>query len=201
MCSLKPRSETPDRMMISQGPGLPIRLRDRVIPDPSTATNGVYPKPCRVDTLRIDLNVDPSTDDGARQQYVDAARYRQDLVFGTREHTNTYNALRQAQEGLHGFVKDDAKEALAAPGKRRIRGLAAQSLFAAVLLAAAAVRKVRVFLRNALTDPDTGDRYVLRRTRKGEHATTHLPPGTKGTRGSPDDESDTDDADDTAGAA
>jgi hypothetical protein len=114
-----------------------------------------------------------------------------------RQQAGTYNALRQAQEGLHEFVKDEAKEALASPGKRRIRGLAAQSFFSAVLLAAAAVRKVRVFLRNALTDSN-GHLYVLRRKRKGEHATTHLPPGTKGTRGSPDDESDTDD---TAGAA
>lgn len=64
-------------------------------------------------------------------------------------------------------------------------------MFAAFLLAAAGIRKVRVFLRTALTD-ENGDLYVPRRKRKGEHATTHLPPGTPGTRGDPDfDKSDT----------
>lgn len=182
MCDLKPRSTASDRMVISQGPGLPVRLRDRVTPDPATATGGTYPKPCRVDTVRIDLSTAP--DNPAAN--VDAARFRQDLIFGTREHTDTYNALRQSQEGLHGFVKDEAKEALASPGRRRIRGLAAQSLFSAVLLAAAAVRKIRVFLSNALTDGN-GDLYVPRRVRSGDHTKTHLPPGTTGSRGDPDE--------------
>ena len=59
-----------------------------------------------------------------------------------------------------------------------------QSVFAAFLLAAAGIHKVRIFLRDALTD-DNGDLHVPRRPRKGEHATTPLPPGTPGTRGDP----------------
>lgn len=153
-------------------------------------TNGIWPKPCRQHTVTIDLTDGDAEDDNWRN----AARLTQDLIFGTDEHTDTYNAMRQSQEGLHGFAKDDAYEALDTPGKRRIRGLAAQSLFAAVLLAAAGIRKVRVFLRNARTD-ENGDLYVVRRPRKGEHATTHLPPGGPGTRGDPDyDESDPDQA-------
>jgi hypothetical protein len=112
------------------------------------------------------------------------ARYAQDLIFGTDQHTDTYNVLRQSQEGFHGFAKDDAYEALGTPGKRRVRGLAAQSLFAALLLAAAGVRKIRRFLANATLD-ENGDRYVKRVTRKGEHATTHYPPGIPGSRGDP----------------
>lgn len=185
MCALKPRSQTKDRKLISQGPTLPVRLRERIKPDPATATNGIYPKPCRVNTISIDHSADA---------HVDAARHRQDLVFGTREHTDTYNALRQSQEGLHGFIKDEAKEALASPGKRRIRGLAAQSLFSAVLLAAAGIRKVRAFLARAKAD-ENGDLYVERRERTGDHATSHLPPGTAESRGDPDPpESDTDGA-------
>lgn len=141
-------------------------------------TNGVWPKPCRQESVSIDLRA-TDEDDPA----VAAARYTQDM-FGTDEHTNTYNALRQSQEGLHGFAKNDAYEALGTPGKRRIKGRAAQSVFAAFLLAAAAIRKVRVFLRNALTD-ENGDLYVPRRERKGEHVTSHLPPGSFGTRGDP----------------
>lgn len=62
--------------------------------------------------------------------------------------------------------------------KRRVPGLAAQSLFTALLLAAAGLRRVRTFHRHALTD-ENGDLFVLRRERTGEHATTHLPPGTE----------------------
>lgn len=196
MCDLKPRSTASDRMLISQGPGIPVRLRDRIIPDPTTATGGVYPKPCRVDTVRIDLSTAPESS----AANVDAARFRQDLIFGTCEHTDTYNALRQSQEGLHGFVKDEAKEAPASPGRRRIRGLAAQSLFAAVLLAAAAVRKVRNFLSKALTDRH-GDLYVPRRERTGDHATTHLPPGSHDIRGDPETDDNDSEPTEDAGAA
>lgn len=175
ICALKPKSE--DQKFIG-GPVLGVRLKDRIIPDPATQTNGVWPKPCRQESVTLDVHT--RIGDGA----VAAARYTQDLVFGTDEHTCTYNALRQSQEGLHGFAKDDAYEALGTPGKRRIKGRAAQSVFAAFLLAAAGIRKVRVFLRNAIID-DNGDRYVPRRPRKGEHATTHLPPGSVGTRGDP----------------
>lgn len=181
MCALKPKSEA--KPFIG-GPVLGIRkVKDRITPDPNTQTQGVWPKPCRQDTVTLDPAADTSNI---------AARYEQDLYFGTAEHTDTYNALRQSQEGLHGFAKDDAYEALAAPGKRRIRGLAAQSFATALLLAAAGIRKVRVFLKNAKTD-DNGDLYVTRKERTGDHATSHLPPGTHGTRGDPDhDESDTD---------
>jgi hypothetical protein len=184
------------------GPVLGVRLKERAIPDPATKTNGIWPKPCRQTSVTIDMtpltSSDPESITTEDQARLAAARYAQDLMFGTSEHTNTYNALRQSQEGLHGFAKDDAYEALGTPGKRRIKGRAAQSVFAAFLLAAAGIRKVRVFLRNALRDTN-GDLYVPRRKRKGEHATSHLPPGTKGTRGDPDyDESDTEEADEEA---
>ncbi|GAA1150797.1 hypothetical protein [Nocardioides aquiterrae] len=193
MCALKPKSE--EKPMIG-GPVLGVRLKDRVTPDPATQTAGVWPKPCRQESVTIDMGGFTSTDPDAitteDQSRHAAAKYAQDLVFGTTEHTDTYNALRQSQEGLHGFAKDDAYEALGTPGKRRIKGRAAQSVFAAFLLAAAGIRKVRVFLRNAIPDSN-GDLYVPRRERKGEHATSHLPPGTKGTRGDPDyDASDSD---------
>lgn len=193
ICPLKPKSE--EKAFIG-GPTLGVRLKAEVIPDPATQTNGVWPKPCRQESVSINTaaitSSDATTLTPQDQARIAAAKHTQDLLFGTPEHTNTYNALRQSQEGLHGFAKDDAYEALGTPGKRRIKGRAAQSVFAAFLLAAAGIRKVRIFLRNALTDSN-GDLYVPRRQRKGEHATSHLPPGTKGTRGDPDyDESDED---------
>lgn len=98
------------------------------------------------------------------------------LRFGTDEHTWRYNVLRQSQEGFHGFAKDDAHEALGAAGKRRVLGRTAQSLLIATLLTAAGIRKVRVFLTNAEPDED-GRLRVPRITRKGDHATTFMPPG------------------------
>jgi hypothetical protein len=106
----------------------------------------------------------------------DGAKFRQSLPYGSDQHADLFNTLRQSQEGMHGFAKDEAHEALAAPGKRRVRGKAAQSVFAAFLLAAASIRKIRTFLANAIEDP-SGVIYVPRKQRKGVHARTGLPPG------------------------
>lgn len=190
ICALKPRSE--ENKFIG-GPTLGVRLKDRITPDPDTQTEGVWPKPCRQDSVTIDLR--PDNESG-----VDLAKYLQDLPFGTDQHTDTYNALRQSQEGLHGYAKDEGKEALGSSGKRRMRGYAAQSLFAAVMLAAAGIRKVRSFLAKAIPDAN-GDLYVTRYTRKDDHAPTHMPPGTKGTRGDPDYDENVETARDEQGAA
>ena len=42
-------------------------------------------------------------------------------------------------------MKDTAHEALAEPGRRRVRGIAAQSVFVALLLMAANFRKITAF--------------------------------------------------------
>ena len=52
---------------------------------------------------------------------------------------------RNTIEGWNGYVKDPAHEALAAPGRRRVRGIAAQSIFVALLLMAANFRKIAAF--------------------------------------------------------
>jgi hypothetical protein len=48
---------------------------------------------------------------------------------------------------MNGFVKDGAHEALGDPSRRRIRGVAAQSVFVAFLLFAANVRKIEAFIQ------------------------------------------------------
>jgi hypothetical protein len=98
---------------------------------------------------------------------LDGAKFRQSLPYGSDEHADLFNTLRQSQEGMHGFAKDEAHEALAAPGRRRVRGKAARSVFAAFLLAAASIRKIRAFLNNAIADP-SGVIYVPRKQRKGQ---------------------------------
>jgi hypothetical protein len=80
------------------------------------------------------------------------ARYRQDLPYGSPAWHARYATLRNTIEGLNGYAKDPAHQALAQPGRRRVRGIAAQSLFTALLLTAANIRKIRAW--RALTASD-----------------------------------------------
>lgn len=106
MCANKPTSQS--RPYI----GGPVRSsasaasRNASPPTPPPKTAGIWPKPCRQDSVTFDLS------DATAEAHIDALRFTQDLIFGTDEHTDTYNALRQSQEGLHGLAKDDAYEAL-----------------------------------------------------------------------------------------
>jgi len=77
------------------------------------------------------------------------ARYRQDLPYASPAWQARYATLRNTIEGLNGYAKDPAHQALAQPGRRRVRGTAACSLFTALLLMAANIRKIRA--RRALT--------------------------------------------------
>jgi hypothetical protein len=90
------------------------------------------------------------------------ARYRQDLPYGSPAWHARYATLRNTIEGLNGYAKDPAHQALAQPGRRRIRGIAACSLFTALLLIAANIRKIRAW--RALTTP--GKTRITRRARR-----------------------------------
>jgi hypothetical protein len=101
------------------------------------------------------------------------ARYRQDLPYGSPAWHARYATLRNTIEGLNGFVKDPAHEALAQPARRRVRGIAAQSLFTALLLMAANIRKIRAW--RALTAP--GKTCTTRRARRRSSLRDYLPDG------------------------
>ena len=90
------------------------------------------------------------------------ARYRQDLPYGSPAWHARYATLRNTIEGLNGYAKDTAHQALAQPGRRRIRGIAAQSIFTALLLMAANIRKIRAW--RALTA--RGKARIARRARR-----------------------------------
>ena len=57
-----------------------------------------------------------------------------------------YNSLRNTNEGMNGYIKDPAHEALDDPGRRRIHGVGAQSVLVAFQVLAANVRKIRTFI-------------------------------------------------------
>jgi len=102
------------------------------------------------------------------------ARYRQDLPYGSPAWHARYATLRNTIEGLNGYAKDPAHQALAAPGRRRVRGIAAQSIFTALLLTAANIRKIRTW--RALTA--TGQTRTTRRARRRRTSLSdYLPDG------------------------
>jgi hypothetical protein len=102
------------------------------------------------------------------------ARYRQDLPYGSPAWHRSYATLRNTIEGLNGLIKDPAHEALAQPARRRVRGIAAQSIFTALLLMAANIRKIRAW--RALTARDK-TAIVQRARRRRASLRDHLPDG------------------------
>jgi hypothetical protein len=102
------------------------------------------------------------------------ARYRQDLPYGSPAWHKTYATLRNTIEGLNGLIKDPAHEALAQPARRRVRGIAAQSLFTALLLMAANIRKIRAW--RVLT-PRGKDRITRRARQRRASLRDWLPDG------------------------
>lgn len=92
------------------------------------------------------------------------AKYAQDLLYGSDEHQVVYNTLRNSIEGVNGFMKNGAHEALDEPDNRRILGVAPQSLFVAFLICAANIPKIQSFLaEQAAVDAGTVTRLPRRR--------------------------------------
>jgi hypothetical protein len=105
------------------------------------------------------------------------AKFRQDLLYGSVEWHATYSRLRNTVEGFNGYVKDPAHEALDDPGRRRVHGVAAQSLLTALLLMAANVRKIRAFQLEAASRRTVNhrDRPRRRRTASVQNWRPHSP--------------------------
>jgi hypothetical protein len=95
----------------------------------------------------------------------EGAKYRQDLLFGSEEWHDTYATLRNSVDGMNGYVKDGANEALGDPLRRRIRGVAAQSVFVVFLLAAANIRKIEAFVEEEAAVKAGAVRRLPRRRR------------------------------------
>ena len=102
------------------------------------------------------------------------ARHRQDLAFGSPEWSRTYATYRNTIEGINGYVKDTAHQSLGSPGRRRVRGIAAQSLFVGFLLMAANFRKIAAY--RELVEGDGGSKVLERARRRRISITDYRPP-------------------------
>jgi hypothetical protein len=102
------------------------------------------------------------------------ARYRQDLPYASPAWRARYATMRNTIEGLNGYAKDPAHQALAQPARRRVRGIAACSLFTALLLIAANIRKIRAW-RALTTDGKT--RITRRERQRRASLRDYLPDG------------------------
>lgn len=107
------------------------------------------------------------------------AKYAQTLHYGSSEWHAMYSTARNTIEGFNGYVKDPGHEALGDPGRRRVRGYAAQYLFTAILVMAANIRKLRAFLERAARSADrvpTRTRLKRRRDRLSPYLPTSIQP-------------------------
>ena len=102
------------------------------------------------------------------------ARHRQDLAFGSDAWARTYATYRNTIEGTNGYVKDTAHESLHAPGRRRVRGIAAQSVFVTFLLMAANIRKIAA--HRTMKSDGIGDKTAERARRRRNSLEDYRPP-------------------------
>jgi hypothetical protein len=101
------------------------------------------------------------------------ARHRQDLPFATPAWQDSYATLRNTIEGLNGYVKDPAREALAQPARRRVRGITACAIFTALLLMAANLRKIRAY--RAMTAEAKASSLTRRKRRRRASLSDYQP--------------------------
>jgi hypothetical protein len=126
-CELKPRSITPATRAKTR-----IPVTDALLAHPATV--------CEQQTVTFPPG--------------EGAKLLQTLHFGSPEWQRTYNSLRNTVEGINGVAKDGAYAALGDAHRRRIRGVTAQTIITAMLLAATNLRTIRTFLAKAKPDAD-----------------------------------------------
>ncbi len=114
------------------------------------------------------------------------AKYGQSLHFGSPEWHAMYATARNTIEGFNGYIKDANHEALDQPGRRRVRGYAAQYLFTAMLVASANLRKIDTFLREAGNSTDASTKLPRkRRPRRRDRLVSYRPVSLTSSSGDP----------------
>jgi hypothetical protein len=137
-CPLKPRSierTTSARTRITVTPEL----------------NANPPRTCQQDSVTFPLEV--------------GAKFLQKLQFGSPDWEAAYHTLRNTIEGFNGIARNGARAALGDADRRRIRGVAAQTLFVALLVFGTNVSIIKSFSER-LSETDGVPRRARKRRRK-----------------------------------
>lgn len=116
------------------------------------------------------------------------ARYRQPFPYFGDWWFLRYRSGRSTMEGHNGFAKDPGFEDLEEAGKRRMRGGALNSIFAAFLVYAANVRKIKSFIDYAKVTQAPSGRWVIHRPRKRPDTGEITPPRVRTPRHLRDDD-------------
>ena len=104
------------------------------------------------------------------------AQHHQALPYGSPDWQRVYFRLRNSVEHFNGYAKDVSNEAIELPGRRRIRGLAAQTFLLGFQLAHANRRKIDRWL-DTLPGDDHPPRRRPTRRRKTKPLGTWTPTG------------------------
>lgn len=89
-------------------------------------------------------------------------RYVQDMQFGTKQWGRLFQVLRQSIESMNAQLKNAAKGDARASERRRVRGLAAATLFVASLVVGVNLRKIAAFMAGPVPSVDDRGRGALR---------------------------------------
>ena len=106
-------------------------------------------------------------------------RFGQALRYGTPQWHGSYALLRNAIEGGNGHLKEASGPAIGDPGRRRIRGIAAQSVFVALGIFSLNLQRITSFLENCEVGTDgvirTRAKEAVRVRRITESLQVHAP--------------------------
>lgn len=75
-----------------------------------------------------------------------ALKYRQDEQWMSKSSQRRYKKARNTIEGINGRIKDQGQDSIGDPGRRLIRGFAAQSLLASIIVFAYNLRRIDEFV-------------------------------------------------------
>jgi len=94
------------------------------------------------------------------------AKFAQTVQYGSQKWASEYKHDRNTIEGFNGFAKDESKEGLGTPGKRRLRGIAAQFLLISFIAVAANLRKIQAFRDEQLSSDSDEERAEKRKQKQ-----------------------------------
>lgn len=101
-------------------------------------------------------------------------RFGQPHRYGTPQWKAAYSLLRNAIEGGNGHLKDGAGPAIKDPSRRRIRGIAAQSVFVALAIFAMNLDRIVSFLKRAVVGDDGTIRTRAKEAQRSRRLTESL---------------------------